>query len=538
MLQPRASHWFWGLGLVSLSVVLPAQVPASPPLVGAWQAGVSQPPRRRPLPPFGRRMRPFQMHAGRSYHVRLPSEDAGGGTLAVQVVAPRSAKEFRYRDGAPVLVFVIGGFTAEGYGAGLRGVVEQGIVQISYNYPGGGFGRTASDGRYDYRGMNCILATRDVIRFALGELADADGRFLHQIVGGPICYDNVGVLGSSSGGMMFFSTVAQFPESLKRLAWYVGWENPTTGQTLLFDLGAKNARTGEPLPNPAFIRYGPDSCEMELSNLKWDPDVAADFRDTKLMGRRPRAAATNPAGKHRGALYLDNNGNDRCDVRPAHSPRQPFDLNGNGRADPDEDWAFAYVAQYENGRLKVYYSQEVIDAAFSKDVFGSAGPPSFIATPAECAEYWRIRNSLLAFPKLKEHNPGLKVILVAGQVDHVQACPVFPHIQQAYDGLGAAGIWRRLNPDAAYVQALAGPRLKRTLRENAANVPIPVGKLREFAHPVDSGVPKQLFQLAAVLELTDRAEFGVSEPNMDRPLGKVTPRQPPPMKRRARLKVE
>ncbi|HID77355.1 MAG TPA: hypothetical protein EYP56_15330, partial [Planctomycetaceae bacterium] len=78
--------------------------------------------------------------------------------MAVQVVAPRSAKEFRYRDGAPVLVFVIGGFSAEGYGAGLRGVVEQGIVQISYNYPGGGLGRTASDGRYDCRGMNCILA--------------------------------------------------------------------------------------------------------------------------------------------------------------------------------------------------------------------------------------------------------------------------------------------------------------------------------------------------------------------------------------------
>jgi len=461
--------------------------------------------------PFGARRPPRRPKEGKSFDVRLPSDGAGEGTLAVRVVAPRSVDAFRFREGAPVLVWVLGGFGPGGYTRGLRGVVGQGIVQITYNYPGGQTGPFASDGVYDYRGMNCIRATRDVIRFALGELPDDKGRRLHEIVGGPICYDNVGVLGSSSGGVMFFSTVAQFPEAVENLASYVGWENPTTGQTLLFDMGAKNARTGEPLPNPAFVRYGPKSCEMDFSDLKWDANLLVEYSDTKLMGQRGGAT---PAAR-KGALYLDNNGNDRCDVTPAHQPRQPFDRNGNGKIDADEDWASAFVAQYEGDRLEVYYSREVLDAAYEKNVFGEAGPPDFLPTPEEYKDYWKLRDSLPAFPLLKKHNPNLKVILVAGQVDHVQACPAFPGIQQAYDGLTEAGIWRRMNPDAAYIRSIAGRRAQGPIGDNDANVPIPVGQMRRFAHPVHSGVPKPVFQLAAVLELADRVHFGNEKPNLD-----------------------
>ncbi len=227
-------------------------------------------------------------------------------------------------------------------------------------------------------------------------------------------------------------------------------------------------------------------------------------------------------------MYLDNNGNDRCDVTPAHQPRQPFDRNGNGKIDAHEDWAFAFVAQYEGDRLKVYYSKEVLDAAHEKNVFGEAGPPGFFPTPEEYNSYWSIRNSLPALPLLKKHNPDLKVILVAGQVDHVQACPAFPAIQQAYDGLAEAGIWRRMNPDAAYVRSVAGSRVQGPVGDNDANAAIPVGQMGRFAHPVDSGVPKPLFQLAAVLELADRVQFGNEKPNLDaalaEDLGSVTKR--------------
>lgn len=178
------------------------------------------------------------------------------------------------------------------------------------------------------------------------------------------------------------------------------------------------------------------------------------------------------------------------------------------------------MAQYDGGRLNVYYSQEVIDAAYEKNVFGKAGAADFLATPQQCADYWKIRNSLPAFVLLKEYNPDLKVILVAGEVDHVQACPAFPGIQQAYDGLGEAGIWRRMNPDAAYVHAIAGGRVRGDISDNDADVTIPVGAMRRFAHPMDSGVPKPMFQLAAVVELADRVQFNNNEPNLDEVLWK------------------
>ncbi len=482
-----------------------------------FRPGFGPPPGGRAFP--GRPMRPRRRggwaNEGKTFDVRVPSDGAGGGTLAVRVWSPESPKKFRFHEGAPVLVFVLGGQSPGDLARGLRGVTRAGVIQITYNYPGGGSGRLKSDGEYDYRGMNCIKATRDVIRFALGELTDAQGRRLDEIVGGPVCFDNVGVLGSSSGGMMFFSTFAQYPEALKNLAFYVGWENPTTGQTLLFDLGSRQGRGRKLLPNPAFVRYGPTSCKMDFSKLKWDPNARADFRDTRLMNR----GGFGMGRRYSGALYLDNNGNGRCDVRPGHNPDNTFDRNGNGKIDPDEDWAFAYIAQYDKqGRLKVYYSQEVIDAAFERRVFGDAGPPKFIATPEECRAYWKIRNSLRAFPLIKKYAPKLKVILVAGAEDHVQACPAHPHIQQAYDGLRAAGVWCRLNPDAAYVKHLIGPRLRGRLVDNDANRPIPVGQMKRFVHPVDAGAPKPIFQLAAVLELADRIHAKNFKPNLSRVL--------------------
>jgi len=109
---------------------------------------------------------------------------------------------------------------------------------------------------------------------------------------------------------------------------------------------------------------------------------------------------------------------------------------------------------------------------------------------------------------------------VAGEVDHVQACPALPGIQQAYDGLGEVGIWRRMNPDAAYVHAIAGGRVRGGIRDNDANAAIPAGAMKHFVHPMDKGVPKPLFQLAAVVELADRVQFGNSEPNLDNVLWK------------------
>ena len=444
----------------------------------------------------------------KTFHGRVPSEGAGGGTLAVQVVAPKVP---RYPEGAPVYVFVLGGFSPEGYGHGLRGIVGQGFVQITYNYPGGGQGRTRSEGQYDYRGLKSFQATRDVIRFALGEFGDDRGRKLHEIVGQKILYKNVGVFGSSSGGLVFFSTFAHDPEALKSLAFYVGWENPTTGQTLLVDLGGRSSYTGKPLPNPAFAAYGPESCKVDYSALKWDAEKEFSLRDLRNMGR-------GPTRRTRGVLYLDNNGNGRCDVEPGFGARLPFDLNRNGVIDRGEDWIFWFVGETHGARVKRYYSVEVIRAATEKKVFGPEGPPSSVASLQECEAYWRDRNSLRAFPLIPRYCPNLKVILVAGQEDHVQACPAFPGIQQAYDGLGLAGVWRRLNPDAEYVRLVLGPRTPRDTPDNDANCVIPLGQMRRFAHPVGRPFLRPAFQTAALLEAADRVYRRCADTNLKKVL--------------------
>ena len=71
-----------------------------------------------------------------------------------------------------------------------------------------------------------------------------------------------------------------------------------------------------------------------------------------------------------------------------------------------------------------------------------------------------------------------------------------------------------------YVHAIAGGRIRGGIRDNDANVAIPAGAVKRFVHPMDKGVPKPLFQLAAVVELADRVQSSNSEPNLDNVLRK------------------
>jgi len=498
-----------------------AQPGRQPPLAGGGEDGeIFRPRERGAVGPFalrrpggergfGDRMDrpgstppvPGRMLPGcKPYPVRLPSEGAGGGALAVLVEAPDKPDLARYPEGAPVLVLVMGGFSPVAYGRSrMPQLVRHGVVLITFNYPGGGEGETRSDGEYDYRGIRSLQAVRDVVRFALGELRDQRGRKLHEVVGLKILYSDVGVLGSSSGGIVFFGTFGLYPKALRNLAFYVGWENPTTSQTLLVDLGGHDIRSGKPWPNPAFLAYGPESCRVDYSRLKWDPDKEFDVRDYRHMDRGAKVI-----GRDRGALYLDNNGNGRCDVPVPYGGRSDFDLNRNGKPDKDEDWAFWAFPEIHDGRVRYYYSLEVIRAATEQRVFGPGGPPDKIATLAECKKYWRIRNSLRGIRLIPRYAPNLRVLLVSGRDDHAQGCPVFPGIQQAYDAFGRARVWRRLNPDIEYVRLVLGPRTPRDMPDNDANCTIRPGTMRRYAHPVDRPFIRNGALIAAVLEMSDR----------------------------------
>jgi len=130
--------------------------------------------------------------------VSLPSESTGvsSGTLAVRIHTPRAGAA-RYPDGAPVIIWVLGGFEIKGINHGLPPVADD-VICITFIYPGGAdpWSGRSSDGVYDYRGEAGIATLRDVILYASGELRDADGKTIDEIVPVPVLHDNIGMIGA------------------------------------------------------------------------------------------------------------------------------------------------------------------------------------------------------------------------------------------------------------------------------------------------------------------------------------------------------
>jgi hypothetical protein len=99
-------------------------------------------------------------------------------------------------------------------------------------------------------------------------------------------------------------------------------------------------------------------------------------------------------------------------------------------------------------------------------------------------------------------------MLVFADEDHVQVALDKPHIHQAHDGFREqAGLWVRLNPDRAYVAAIAGVQSSGRFPDNPANA--------EPSNWLDVGpwsVPakqRQIALLAAVAEMMDRTRSGI-----------------------------
>ena len=91
------------------------------------------------------------------------------GTIAVRIYLPQNGS-CRYLGGALVIVYGSGGATAGGLECNLQTTATNSIV-ITYVFSRGTCPDTgrSSDGVYDFRGMSCIEALRDVIKFAVGK---------------------------------------------------------------------------------------------------------------------------------------------------------------------------------------------------------------------------------------------------------------------------------------------------------------------------------------------------------------------------------
>ncbi len=119
-------------------------------------------------------------------------------------------------------------------------------------------------------------------------------------------------------------------------------------------------------------------------------------------------------------------------------------------------------------------------------------------------------------------------MLVFAQTDHAQARTDKPHIHQAFQGFRfEAGLWVRLNPDRAYVQALL-PAARNDFPDNPADTQ-PATGCRSGITPIPGeGSAAQRVPLAAVAEMADRTHFGRWDENLGQVLYIYFPPTPEP----------
>ncbi len=421
---------------------------------------------------------------------QVPSAAGGERGIAVRVLKPERP---RYPEGAPVVIHVAGGFEA-GAAAGRPELVRHGFVELYFAFPGGGRGGARSGGTYDVRGPNCIRALADVIRFATGRTRDTRGRTLQDLVPGvKVLSKNCGLIGGSQGGNACGVVMAEHGREFPDLAFYASMESPVGEGMANVELGGHGDRL-----NPA---YDPRTGRLDLSKLAYASDLEPAF-----------AARRRPGRPLRGALF--------------------FDLNGDGRFAPDQDYpARALIADAGSG-LKVWYSPRLLREAARRKLCGGR-PPAHFPSVAESVEFWRWRDAAPSIPRAVRNCPRLAVIVYANERDHVQVAPDHPHILIQVEGFRRAGArFVRLNPDREYVRQVAPPggrpphEALAGMADNDAGVAWTRDNIRNGLEPARA--PATLFVQAAVCELADRTWADNWQPNLDAVL---RPYQPAPLPR-------
>mgnify|MGYP006291088523 FL=1 len=189
-----------------------------------------------------------------------------------------------------------------------------------------------------------------------------------------------------------------------------------------------------------------------------------------------------------------------------------------------------YILGQKGPRLwddKRYYSRDLTRALWESGVFTAATWPEDVATITETLAAWPDRITVQNYPDLATELPDLKVMLVFASSDHVQAPTTKPHIHQAWDGFkGRAGLWVRMNPDLAYVQAISAT-YGAGYPDNPANAePVSWEDIESWGFSTGPGVRENVW-LASVAEMADRARAGVWGEEHDDLEGVLTVYPPP-----------
>jgi len=414
--------------------------------------------------------------------VRLPSESTGSseGTLAVRIHTPHTGNE-RYAEGAPIVIWILGGFEIKGINHGLPPGADD-VICITFIFPGGDdpWSGLSSDGVYDYRGERCAAALRDVVQFAAGELVDDQGRSLDEIVPVSVLHNNIGVIGESNGGNLPVTAAALYGEAMTgRLRYVIQWETPVSSQIAARDLGRIWLRPSNQQGaywNPRYRTYGPEILPIEYSDLIYDP-TSIEY-----------------------PIVHDGNGDGLYTTvhHPQYDAEVP-DLDGNGRTDLDEDFP---VDTYPVDETRATYSRPVAHALESYRVFGDSWPAELVSA-AEADIYWDLRESVVLYEAAIQAMPELSAMLLCGVQDHVQEAPGKPHIRQAFEGWDMHDAWVKINPSARYFAEVDKALEGLPFPDLPANTsPADWTDYRTYAIP--ASVPKPLYELAGIYQMADR----------------------------------
>jgi hypothetical protein len=402
----------------------------------------------------------------------------GIGDIAVMVATPKAA---RYPEGAGVVVVGSPIFDAAAGFMTDPDLTSLGLIQVSYLWPGQTDARTGvkSNGRFDSGGEQSVKVLRDVIRFASGLTFDKNGRAIQAFAPVTPLTSEVGLYAFGDAGIAAINVFSAYGDVLSGVQYYIGRENPTVDTLACREAGYMDD-TGQPVINPFYsypASYSPSAINLTFTNLLWDPTYSDEH--TGAVGR-------------------------------------PFlDLDGNGIVSAN-DFLISWRVPVIDGKRT--YSFALTQALLENGALSPTTWPSDVATPEQAALDWLSRQSTGQYANLRTTMPDLKVMLVFAQEDLVQVAIDKPHIHQAFQGLRfEAGLWVRLNPDRAYVQALM-PTAAENFPDNPTNTqPVDWMQIGDYAYP-GNGSAGHLVPLAAVAEMADRAHYGRWDENLGQTL--------------------
>jgi hypothetical protein len=421
--------------------------------------------------------------AAGNFTVHVPSEVGGKNGLVIRVIHPASDKA-RYAQGAPVVVDVPGGWDGAALGTKTESDRPQsyGYILVEFSLPGGGdtSSETQSGGEYDVRGPNCAKALRDVIRYASGELADAEGKTLSARL--PFALTNeVGIFAGSNGGNLALVTLGSYGEALLKVKWFAAWESPLGDQFAAVELNQNEYY--QPGPCTATTCPWPGLADA----LVWDPNLS-----TESMG----GAAQQLSG---GIKVVQSSANDLVFKSFPSGPT----------SDPKT--------------TELYPSTELAAALREKSsvLWPGVGPPAWLIIDAQKNDaYWQERDGSRHIAQAQQKLPGLLVIHIQTAKDHVQTQPDYPHARAHVQGwLDASHAFVRLNPDAAYLAHVTG-LAESNFPDNEKNTPVPWPAPQASVSPEKVGTvaidPE--IKTAAVLELADRVRANDTSANLAKTL--------------------